>query len=79
MFYKIKGTQDFLDLGLWQFIVKTSSKYLNLHNFNQIQLPAIESIDLFKRSVGLETDIVNKEMFVIEQRVGSSEQICLKP
>ncbi len=79
MFQKIKGTQDFLDLSLWQFITKTSAEYLNLHNFNQIKLPAIESVDLFKRSVGLETDIVNKEMFVVEQRTGSSEQICLKP
>jgi len=79
MFQKIKGTQDFLNLQLWQFITKTSSDYLNLHNFNQIQLPVIESVDLFKRSVGLETDIVNKEMFIIEQRVGSSESICLKP
>lgn len=79
MFQKIKGTQDFLDLSLWQFIVKNSSEYLNLHNFNQIKLPAIESVDLFKRSVGLETDIVNKEMFVIAPRTGSSENICLKP
>ena len=79
MFQKIKGTQEFLDLDLWQFIVQASTEYLNLHNFNQIKLPVIESVDLFKRSVGLETDIVNKEMFIIEQRIGSNENICLKP
>lgn len=79
MFQKIKGTQDFLDLSLLQFILKISSEHLNLHNFNQIELPILEACDLFKRTVGTQTDIVNKEMFVIEPRAGSSESICLRP
>ena len=79
MIQKIKGTQDFLDLSLLQFIIKSSTEHLNLHNFNQIELPILESADLFKRAVGNETDIVNKEMFMIEPRVGSNESICLRP
>jgi len=79
MIPKIKGTQDFLDLGLLQFVIKQTSDHLNLHNFNQIELPILESADLFKRTVGTETDIVNKEMFIIEPRVGSNETICLRP
>lgn len=79
MIPKIKGTQDFLELSLLQFIITTSTKHLNLHNFNQIDLPILESSDLFKRTVGNETDIVNKEMFMIEPRAGSNETICLRP
>lgn len=79
MIPKIKGTQDFLDLSLLQFIIKTSAEQLSLHNFNQIDLPILESSDLFKRTVGNETDIVNKEMFMIEPRAGSNETICLRP
>ena len=50
-----------------------------MHNFSQIELPILESGDLFKRTVGNETDIVNKEMFMIEPRAGSNEIICLRP
>lgn len=79
MIPKIKGTQDFLDLSLLQFVIKTSTDHLSLHNFAQIELPILESCDLFKRTVGNETDIVNKEMFMIEPRTGSNETICLRP
>lgn len=76
---KIKGTQDLLNLNLLNFLTKTTSEHLNLHNFNQIELPILEPAELFKRTVGDNTDIVNKEMFMIEPRAGSSESICLRP
>ena len=76
---KIKGTQDLLDLNLLNFLTKITSEHLNLHNFNQIELPILEPAELFKRTVGEQTDIVNKEMFMIEPRAGSSESICLRP
>jgi histidyl-tRNA synthetase len=79
MIQRIKGTQDFLDLSLLQFITNNMTEHLNLHNFNQIELPIIEAVDVFKRTVGTDTDIVNKEMFVITPREGSKELICLRP
>ena len=79
MIQKIKGTQDFLELSLLDFIVENSSAHFKLHNFEQIKLPILEQTDLFKRTVGTDTDIVNKEMFVIEKREGSKDSICLRP
>lgn len=76
---KIKGTQDFLDLTLINFITEQTTKQLLLNNFSQIDLPALEPVELFKRTVGEETDIVSKEMFTIAPRAGSSELICLRP
>lgn len=79
MIQKIKGTQDFLELSLLDFIIENSSSHFKLHNFEQIKLPILEQTDLFKRTVGTDTDIVNKEMFVIEKREGSKDSICLRP
>jgi histidyl-tRNA synthetase len=52
-----------------------------LYGFTEIATPIIEHTELFKRSLGLQTDVVHKEMFLI---AGSPEQedadsICLRP
>lgn len=79
MIQRIKGTQDQLDLTLLNFIYESTADHLILHNFNQIELPILESTELFQRTVGTETDIVQKEMFTIAPRTGSNESICLRP
>ncbi|MEX0940246.1 MAG: histidine--tRNA ligase [Candidatus Babeliales bacterium] len=78
MITKIRGTQDFLDLTLFNFIIDTASTYLRCHQFTQIATPILEPIELFKRSLGLETDVVTKQMFTIATQ-DSSENICLRP
>ncbi len=78
MFKKIKGTQDFLDLSLFNFIVQQARKHLRNYHFTQIETPILEPTELFKRSLGLQTDVVSKEMFLIE-RGESKESICLRP
>ena len=78
MFKKIKGTQDFLDLSLFSFITEQAKKHLRLYHFHQIKTPILESIELFKRSLGVQTDVVTKEMFVIDTGK-SKEKICLRP
>ena len=75
---RVKGTQDFTDLTLYSFIVKEFEKQAQLYHFDRIETPILERVDLFKRSLGLETDIVSKEMFVIDT-ADKSEQICLRP
>ncbi len=80
MFQHIKGTQDFLDLTLFKFIVDAASKHLVLNHFNQIETPILEPTELYKRSLGVETDVVSKEMFLIAGHDGTeSESICLRP
>lgn len=77
MITKVKGTQDFIDLTLFNFIIAQAGKHLNEYNFQQISTPILEHTELFKRSLGLHTDVVSKEMFIIESR--SEDSICLRP
>lgn len=90
MFNKVKGTQDFLDLTLYNFIIDSIRKHLVLYHFTEIATPIIEPTDLFKRGLGLETDVVTKEMFTIntthghratekQQEEKEQESICLRP
>jgi histidyl-tRNA synthetase len=78
MVSKIRGTQDFLDLILFNFIVDTTKKYLMCHHFTEIATPILESTELFKRSLGLETDVVTKQMFTIATQK-EEELMCLRP
>lgn len=82
MLQKIRGTQDFLDLKLFNFITQLVSNCLTNAHFTQIATPILEPVSLFKRSLGQETDVVSKEMFIIEHHDQSdteTEQICLRP
>ena len=80
MIQKVKGTQDFLDVTVFNFIVKTIKKHLSRYNFTEIQTPLIEYLDLFQRSLGEHTEVVSKEMFVIESRQESGDgRMCLRP
>src|SRR5436190_4333514 len=80
MIPRVKGTQDFLDLTLFNFIISEVKKHLSRYHFTEIQTPLLEYLDLFNRSLGEHTDVVSKEMFVIESRQeGEQERICLRP
>ncbi len=91
MITRIKGTQDFLDLSLYNWIVQKTKKHLIEYNFHEIATPLLEPLELFKRSLGLETDVVSKEMYRVlsdtalnmrqaqDERAGDSENICLRP
>lgn len=80
MIPRVKGTQDFIDTTLFNFIIDSIKKHLSFYHFTEIQTPILESVDLFVRSLGTHTDVVSKEMFLIESRQESSEgRICLRP
>lgn len=80
MIPRVKGTQDFIDLTLFNYIVDAARKHLTKYHFTEIQTPLVEYLDLFNRSLGLETDVVSKEMFIIEQKhEGDEGRICLRP
>jgi histidyl-tRNA synthetase len=78
MFRRVKGTQDLLDLTLLNFLVDRARKHFNKYNFTQIETPILEHTKLFQRSLGLETDIVTKEMFIVKTSK-DEESICLRP
>jgi histidyl-tRNA synthetase len=78
MFTRVKGTQDFLDMTLFNFLIDQARKHLVQYHFGEISTPILEYTELFKRTLGSETDVVSKEMFIIKTQEGD-ESICLRP
>ena len=82
MIQRIKGTNDFLDLTLYNTVIDKLKKHLDLYHFSEIMTPIIEPTELFVRSLGTHTDVINKEMFLIKSHgdeSAESESICLRP
>lgn len=75
---RVKGTQDFLDKRLQQYILHSFHEYVSLYHFHEISTPIIEHIELFKRSLGTFTDVVSKEMFFLKSADGT-DTMCLRP
>lgn len=75
----IRGMNDILpqDTSLWQYLEDTTRRVLNAYGYQQIRLPIVEQTELFKRSIGEVTDIVEKEMYTFDDRNG--ESLTLRP
>ena len=69
-FQAIKGTRDLLppETALWNRVEQTAHVVFGTFGFGEIRVPVFEQTELFARSVGLDTDIVTKEMYSLEQR-----------
>ena len=63
--------------GQWQFFEDTMRHTIQSYGYREIRMPIVESTDLFKRSIGEVTDIVEKEMYTFEDRNGDS--LTLRP
>jgi len=61
----------------WQHIEKVSRQILDAYGYQEIRVPLLEKTELFKRSIGEVTDIVEKEMYTFEDRNGDS--LTLRP
>lgn len=79
MICSIRGTKDILpaDIPKWYFIEETLKKVSSIFCFEEIRTPIIEKTEVFNRSIGEDTDIVNKEMYTFQDRGGDS--ITLRP
>jgi histidyl-tRNA synthetase len=66
-FQAIRGTRDLLppETALWNRVEETAHAVFGRFGFGEIRVPIFEQLELFARSIGLDTDIVNKEMFVV--------------
>lgn len=75
----IRGMNDILpkDSPVWQFLESRVRQLLNQYGYGEIRMPIVEYTDLFKRSIGEVTDIVEKEMYTFEDRNG--ESLTLRP
>ena len=75
----IRGMNDILpeQTPLWRYFEGTVASLLDGYGYRQIRMPIVEFTDLFKRSIGEVTDIVEKEMYTFEDRNGDS--LTLRP
>ena len=75
----IRGTGDVLpnDSHRWQFVENTMLETARLFGFREIRTPVFEHTELFVRSVGDTTDVVQKEMYTFDDNGGRS--ITLRP
>lgn len=77
-----RGTKDILpaEQPYWDQVRQISEKVLKGLGFNRIDLPHFENSEIFSRGIGIDTDIVQKEMFLIEPRSEEeSIQLALRP
>jgi histidyl-tRNA synthetase len=75
----IRGMHDVLpeQTPLWQYAERIIREVLSSYGYSEIRLPIVEKTELFKRSIGEVTDIVEKEMYTFDDRNGDS--LTLRP
>jgi histidyl-tRNA synthetase len=75
----IRGMNDLLPSAapLWQYVEAKIAGILQRYGYQEIRFPIVESTELFKRSIGEVTDIVEKEMYTFADRNGDS--LTLRP
>jgi histidyl-tRNA synthetase len=75
----IRGMNDILpaEAGIWQQVEDRIRQLLGAYGYSEIRMPVLEKTELFKRSIGEVTDIVEKEMYSFDDRNGDS--LTLRP
>lgn len=79
-FQSIKGFYDILpeSTPLWFKLEDTARRVLSQYGYQNIRMPLVEPTDLFVRSVGEHTDIVEKEMYAWEDKL-NGDKLTLRP
>ncbi|MHB8622389.1 MAG: histidine--tRNA ligase [Sulfuricaulis sp.] len=75
----VRGMNDLLPEAVerWQRIEAVAREVVHSYGYREIRLPILEKSELFARSIGNQTDIVEKEMYSFEDRNG--ENLTLRP
>jgi len=75
----IRGFRDILPehISLWQKVEKEATHLFESFGFKEIRIPILEKTELFARSIGEVTDIVEKEMYTFADRKG--DKLTLRP
>ncbi len=78
-FQAIRGMNDLLadQLPYWQLIEATARELFADYGYREMRVPVVERAELFQRSIGEHTDIVEKEMYSFEDRGG--DRLSLRP
>ncbi|MBI1870237.1 MAG: histidine--tRNA ligase [Chlamydiae bacterium] len=75
----VRGTNDILpsEVEKWRFLEENARKIFSVFGFEEIRTPIFEHTELFVRSVGEVTDIVEKQMYIIPEKEGMG--LALRP
>ena len=75
----IRGMNDILpaQTSTWQALEAAFHRVVNRFGYQEIRFPVLEQTQLFKRSIGEVTDIVEKEMYSFDDRNG--DNLSLRP
>ncbi|MBU2987324.1 histidine--tRNA ligase [Saccharophagus degradans] len=75
----LRGMNDLLpqDSPVWQYLESTVTSLFKRYGYQEIRFPILEQTELFKRSIGEVTDIVEKEMYTFKDR--NDESLTLRP
>lgn len=75
----IRGMNDILppETAIWQYVENILRQVLQSYGYGEIRLPILEKTELFKRSIGEATDIVEKEMYTFADR--NNDYLTLRP
>ncbi|HSW93750.1 MAG TPA: histidine--tRNA ligase, partial [Gammaproteobacteria bacterium] len=75
----IRGMNDLLpeETVIWQFVEETVRQVLHSYSYHELRTPIVEKTELFKRSIGEVTDIVEKEMYTFLDR--NNDSLTLRP
>ena len=73
------GTSDIFpeEIPRWNYVLATAEKVFSLYGYGEIRTPIFEYSEVFKKSIGTETEIVQKEMYSFEDRGG--RELTLRP
>ncbi len=75
----VRGMNDVLPAqsGVWQHVERVARGLFEAYGYEEIRVPIVEHTELFKRSIGEYTDIVEKEMYTFQDLGGDS--LTLRP
>ena len=78
---RIKGFSDLLagETGTWQFVEHAAREVFARYCFSEIRIPILEKTELFSRSLGETTDIVEKEMYTFADQDAKGSMLTLRP
>lgn len=79
MIQTIRGTKDILpdSIKKWQFVEEKFRLVSQLYGYKELRTPIFEKTEVFNRSIGETSDIVNKEMYTFVDKGGDS--VTLRP
>lgn len=78
-YQSVRGFNDVLpaDAAAWQFLHATAAEVFAAYGYGELRLPVLERTELFERSIGAATDVVEKEMFTFKDR--ENDSLTLRP